>query len=414
VSLARVAPGVLVPGELVPPESKSDAQRALVLRSVRGLPPVAVPPDAPEDTQHLAKGLEVLAKGGGDVHVGDGGAPLRFLLTQAALTPGARTAFHGSERLAARPHGPLVDALLAALKSDGLSLEWNGQWPLVVQAPAKVSARTFRVDGAQSSQYASSLLLGAAKLAVRTSETVSVAIDGKRASEGYLELTLDWLRATGFTLSTQGGRISVSPRSAPPKWPDVPGDWSSGAALLALAWKCGGSVRGLPKPEAHPDGAIVGMLTQVGLAVSPGKRWQVSGAAQRGLDVSVQASPDLALVLAALACVLPGESVLRDVAVLRAKESDRAAGVLELVRAAGGQGEARDDRLVLTPPREFKALRFDAQRDHRRAMGAAVLAVLAGVELELEGAEHVKKSFPGFWQQLARTGARVTVDGAPV
>jgi 5-enolpyruvylshikimate-3-phosphate synthase len=41
------------------------------------------------------------------------------------------------------------------------------------------------------------------------------------------------------------------------------------------------------------------------------------------------------------------------------------------------------------------------------AMAAATLAVVAGAIVEIDGAEHVKKSFPGFWAQLRAIGVAV-------
>lgn len=404
---AVVRPRALVPARLTPPESKSDAQRALVLAHARGRQSPPPPADAPEDTRRLHEGLHVLAHGGGDIEVGDGGAPLRFLLTQAALTPGAVSRFHGSSRLAARPHGPLVEALVQALGPEGLSMPWSGSWPLEVRAPKAIACRAFTVGATQSSQYASSLVLGAATLSARTQQPIEVRVPPPRASEGYLTLTLEWLRAAGFTVEVRGDAFVIGAGSAPAQWPQVPGDWSSGAALLALAWACSGEVPGLPAPEAHPDGAMVAMLKSIGLNVQGGASWRVTGRATKGFDVSIAASPDVALVLAAVSCVLPGSSVLRDVSVLQVKESDRAAGVLELVRAVGGQGRAEGDTLVLEPPTTPQPFDFDAQRDHRRAMAAAVLGVLSKVQVTVEGSEHVVKSFPRFWDELAKTGVDV-------
>lgn len=47
---------------------------------------------------------------------------------------------------------------------------------------------------------------------------------------------------------------------------------------------------------------------------------------------------------------------------------------------------------------------FDSRGDHRLAMAAGALAAIARVPLTLRGADCVKKSFPGFWRELARCG----------
>jgi len=74
---------------LKPPLSKSDAQRALVLAEALGVPLETVVPadeELPRDVRVLQKGLEQLREQKADIDCHDGGAPFRFLLTQAALT----------------------------------------------------------------------------------------------------------------------------------------------------------------------------------------------------------------------------------------------------------------------------------------------------------------------------------------
>jgi 3-phosphoshikimate 1-carboxyvinyltransferase len=105
-----------------------------------------------------------------------------------------------------------------------------------------------------------------------------------------------------------------------------------------------------------------------------------------------------------LACALPAPSTLDDVSILKAKESDRLAGIYELAQAGGAKVERSGDSLTLTPGAIPSELVLSSRGDHRMAMSAATLAVLGGSVLTLSGAEHVKKSFPAFWEELARCG----------
>jgi 3-phosphoshikimate 1-carboxyvinyltransferase len=103
--------------------------------------------------------------------------------------------------------------------------------------------------------------------------------------------------------------------------------------------------------------------------------------------------------------VLPGPSVLEHVEVLRDKESDRLEAIVELVGVAGGHTELDGGTLrVLPPPRVTGPLVVSSRADHRVAMAATALAVLAGVPLHLDDATCVAKSFPGFWDEVAALG----------
>jgi 3-phosphoshikimate 1-carboxyvinyltransferase len=420
-----VDPAGLRAAPLNPPVSKSDAQRALVLGHLTGawpLPSVQAEPDEdlPADVRVLRRGVEALRQSSElqgtvrDVDCADGGAPFRILVTQAAVTPGAHVRFTGTPRLGERPHGPLFTSLRAALGPAGLRLTEGTPWPVELRAPrdTRTEAPAFRVPGAQSSQYASSLLLGCAALYLRERRAWSVEIEGPLTSGGYLELTVTWLKRFGFELQESPSRYTVAGYTAPPSVPSLPGDWSSLGYLLLISWKAGGTVERADTGSAHPDDAIVRLIEQVGLRAVPAEAQhtlKVEGRLSGGLRASGRECPDLLPTLAALACVLPASSTLTDVEILRVKESDRLEGIRTLVAAYGGtttlQGETLEIHPPASPPARFE---MDSRGDHRLAMTAATLCVLSGTPLLLTGPECVEKSFPGFWRQLSSTGALIS------
>jgi len=418
VSELRLDPSTLHPALLTPPLSKSDAQRALVLAhltgagALRGLD--AEPVDAlPADVRTLLRGLEALRLPPGverELDCADGGAPFRLLLTQAALTPGFQGRFHGTPRLGERPHGALVEALREALGPAGLQLQEGSPWPLLLRAPATTGQPRFRVRSEQSSQYASSLLLGCAALFLRERRPWSVELAGALTSEGYLELTVSWLQRFGFQVLREPGRLGITGHQAPAQLPALPGDWSSLGYLLLVSWRSGGSVERADPGSAQPDQALLDIVREAGLHVltpAPGQL-RLEGRAQRGVRASGARCPDLLPTLAALACVLPGPSVLTEVGVLRLKESDRLEGIRAMVGAFGGQCALEGETLTLTAP-ALRPSHFSvhSRDDHRLAMSAATLSVLSGVPLTLGAPECVSKSFPGFWSQLQRAGVRL-------
>ncbi len=398
---------------LVPPPSKSDAERALVLADVLGVPPppgAAPGPDSSSDVEVVRRGLEVLRSGGGDLDCKDGGAPFRFLVTQAALTPGAVTRFTGTPRLGARPHRPLLEALRRALGPQGLVLEEGSPWPLVVRAPATPRPTELVVSGAESSQFASSLALGAARLAARTHAASAVVVEGHLASQGYFEVTLRWLERAGFLVEraerASATRVEVRQRSdAPATLPRIPGDWSALTVLLPLAWKTGARVAGLERGTGLPDESVVEHLGSIGLGLEPAPdaTVRVRGAAVRGLAVDAATCPDAVPALVALACALPSPSTFTRTDVLRVKESDRVAGLAELAERVGATARVEGSTLTITSGPATARFDFDARDDHRLAMAAALASVLTGARLErLSGASSVTKSFPGFWREIAK------------
>jgi 3-phosphoshikimate 1-carboxyvinyltransferase len=419
VSKVHVDPTHLTPSRLTPPMSKSDAQRALVLAHLTGHWPLAVlqsepEADLPADVRVLTRGVNALRLPPGpvrDVDCADGGAPFRILVTQSAVTPGAKVRLTGTPRLGERPHGPLFDSLKEALGPSGLVLQVGNPWPVEIHAPTSTGAPVFRVPGDQSSQYASSLLLGCAALFLRERRPWSVEIQGTLTSAGYLELTVSWLRRFGFTVEETASKYTVTAHQPSASAPPMPGDWSSLGYLLLIAWKTGGSVERADPTSAHPDQAILRLIQPAGLTPVPGPdlTMRVEGQARAGLVASGKECPDLLPTLAALACVLPRPSTLTDVGILRLKESDRLEGIRSLVSAYGGTTALDGETLTITPPPAPPAhFAMDSKGDHRLAMVSATLSVLSGARLTLTGPECVEKSFPGFWRQVERVGVRLT------
>jgi 3-phosphoshikimate 1-carboxyvinyltransferase len=68
----------------------------------------------------------------------------------------------------------------------------------------------------------------------------------------------------------------------------------------------------------------------------------------------------------------------------------------------GADITASEDGWVINGPRELEGARVDSGGDHRVAMALAVAGLLADGKTEIEGAECVEISYPGFFDDLER------------
>ena len=408
------------PCTLLPPLSKSDAQRAMVVSAIWGLPspvPEAEGPgheDLPGDVQVMARGLKTLAGPETKLRIDckDGGVPFRFLLTQAALRPGIEVEFVGSARLGERPHEALLSALEQHLGPLGLRIRRHNPWPLHLHTPRELpKALHVDIEAQASSQFASSLLLGAARVARASSQPSSVLLRGPLASPGYWDMTRKWLECSGFSVWEENRRTWVTVKAVPRQLPPIPGDWSSLGYLLLLSWASQNPVAGLSLGQGHPDEALWWHLQSLGLET--GFRQGLAyakGEPQGGLQVSATECPDAILSLVALACMLKEPSRFEDIAVLRLKESDRVEAAKAMVEAFGASFVLEENRFVVKPGPRVPHFELDAKEDHRTAMSAATLAAMSGIPLKLWGPKCVEKSFPAFWRQLEATGAELSSD----
>ena len=110
------------------------------------------------------------------------------------------------------------------------------------------------------------------------------------------------------------------------------------------------------------------------------------------------AMPDMVPTLAVLAALRPGRTLIRNVAHLRIKESDRLAAMVSELKKTGIAAEELADGIAVTGGAPHGAT-IETYNDHRIAMSFAVLG-LAVPGMRIEGEGCVGKSFPGFWRAL--------------
>ena len=162
------------------------------------------------------------------VSVGESGTLLRFLTAAAATVPGPIT-ITGSGRIRERP----VAGLVAALRTLGADIETTGGFaPLTVRS-GRLDGGTATVSAAESSQFASGLLLAAP----RAAGAVTVALEGDPVSASYLDLTVSVMARCGVQVARPGpGRFRVdSGARYRPADHRISGDWTSAGYFLAAA-----------------------------------------------------------------------------------------------------------------------------------------------------------------------------------
>jgi 3-phosphoshikimate 1-carboxyvinyltransferase len=282
----------------------------------------------------------------------------------------------------------------------------SGAWPLVLTTGALTPPAAFSVSGEESSQFASSLLLGAARLVHEGARPeVAVRVGGAQTSAGYYSLTVDWVRRAGFSVTEEPRVTTVSGRGHAPS-ASIPGDWSSLTYLLPLAWRAGLLVAHVDRAAAHPDRAFAAHLEAAGLSLGGegAGLTAVRGRLERGVTVDASVCPDAVPAIVAVALAAPGPSRFTRCSVLRLKESDRLAGVMDLVGRLGGASQLAGDTLMVQPPARAQACEYDGRDDHRLVMAASVAGALLGVTVAIRGTGCVAKSFPSYWREAAKAG----------
>lgn len=111
-------------------------------------------------------------------------------------------------------------------------------------------------------------------------------------------------------------------------------------------------------------------------------------------------------MIAAMACFAEGETVIRDAAELKVKESNRIAVMVQNLTAMGADVTETEDGMIIRGGKPLHGAVIDSHLDHRIAMTFAVTGLCAEGETEILGAECVSISYPGFYEDLQRLVCR--------
>ncbi len=322
------------------PGSKSCTARALVMAGLtRGQSVLRECADC-DDTTYMIDGLRGLgvavSREGNTVTVGGGpfappaaplflgnsGTAVRFLAAACATLDG-EAVIDGTARMRERPIRDLIDGLRAW----GVEATTDTGCPPVRIVSRGSFGGAATVKGDASSQYLSGLLM-AAPYAGRD---VSIRVEGDLVSKPYIDLTIAMMNERGVVVANQNytrfdipsGQTYRAGRYA------IEADASGASYFFAAAAVAGGRVRvnNLAPTSHQGDVHFPRVLEKMGCGVKEGATWieVFSKGPLHGIDIDLNAMPDMAQTLAVTALFAQGPTHIRNVHNLRIKETDRIA-----------------------------------------------------------------------------------------
>lgn len=414
----RIEPAASLVGHVAVPGDKSISHRAVLIGAIAEGDTHVLGFGRAGDTQATVRamralGIEIedlaedeLVIHGGRLHSGsvdcENAGTLMRLLTGMLAGREGRFALTGDESLSARP----MERIAEPLRRMGARIETtDGHAPLVIEG-GPLRAIDYELPVA-SAQVKSAVLL--AGLSAKGETTVVEPVPTRDHTELMLE-------AAGVRVKRRPTSVTVEPASTLRLGEvDVPGDFSSAAPLLVAAALVPGSDLTVHGVGLNPRRiGLLDVLERMGVRVSIFNR-RKSGREPVG-DVQVQHGElsateleagevpllvDELPLVALLAAHAHGQTIVRGAAELRVKESDRIEAVTDLLRATGAHVKSREDGWAVTGvPTRLRGGRVDARGDHRIAMLGAVVGLASREGVEIEGAETVAISFPGFYEVL--------------
>ncbi|MCB9060220.1 MAG: hypothetical protein H6622_01700 [Halobacteriovoraceae bacterium] len=383
------------------PTSKSYANRALILSSIFPgkirLNNISSSSDVTAMINCLrAIGLEIIDEGNSieilnsfpecedsievvDLETGDGGTTNRFLIP--LLSRGRRKYnINAKGHMRKRPMQDLLNSLNQLKVVTSLNLD-QSPW-ISIKGPAHTEG-TVEIPSHETTQFATGLYLAFANTSlqiiplnmensVKYFEMTLSLIDEFKSGKNVFEIPVDFSSLSyPLALALVHGNVTVSNYK-------VVDPFQADSIFLEIITEMGGKL----------------VLNEDGLSLKKAKTLHP-------IDKDCSGFPDLVPTLAFVCSYCEGTSYLRNLEVLRHKESDRVEEILKILRAFGVQHEYANDTLIIVGGVK-KSSEIDLTNlpaDHRIIM-MAYLFLRVNKGGHLNNYIHVNKSFKNFFEVM--------------
>jgi 3-phosphoshikimate 1-carboxyvinyltransferase len=297
---------------------------------------------------------------------------------------------------------PLLEAI-NQLGGFATSSRLDGYAPIIVKGPVKGGRAN--IEGADSQPVSGLLILGAF-----TPLELHVANPGEKP---WIGLTLSWFDRLGIPYENRnfehykmkgGSHLQAFEYT-------VPGDFSSAAFPLAAGIVTQSEILldNIDLKDAQGDKAILPALESMGARFeSHGSKLAVKKSSGLfGKQININDFIDALPILAVIACYAKGQTEIVNAAVARQKESDRIHCIATELKKMGADIEERPDGLIIQGAPLKGSIDLQSHHDHRLAMALSVAALGAHGESVVHGIDCVTKSYPSFYQDFLKLGAKM-------
>lgn len=312
----------------------------------------------------------------------ESGSTLRFILPLLLLSD-VKHHLTGKGRLMERPQ----DVYEEICDEQGLTFEKSDR----ISVKGKLKAGNYYVKGNISSQFITGLLFALSKL----SDDSRIFIEPPLESGSYIDMTISAMEAFGvkaewiddYVIYIKGGQRYTA------KELTVEGDYSGSAFLDAFNFVGGNvEVTGLNPESLQGDKIYKKYFTLLDYGTPI-------------LDVSD--CPDLAPVLMTLGAIKHGVKLIGTKR-LKIKESDRGLVMAQELSKFGADIEVMENSIIVhKSPMFTPKVKLKGHNDHRVVMSLSVICSVFGGEID--DAESVNKSFPGFFDIIISLGGEVKI-----
>jgi 3-phosphoshikimate 1-carboxyvinyltransferase len=398
---------IIRPAIIKLPSSKSESNRALVINALAGSKTIVQNISEARDTQTM---LRLLNSNDKTMDVLDAGTTMRFLIAYCSVLNLNRI-LTGTDRMLERPVGILIDSL-CELGANIRYVQKEGYPPVeTISFPRQIRDH-ISIRGDVSSQYISALLMIAPVLR----NGLTLELTGKIGSRPYIGMTLGIMKNFGIRSDWNENIIKVEPQPYIPASFNVQPDWTGASywySLVALADQAEIFLPGLSDKSFQGDVVISEIMNFLGVKSEFNKEGVILTKQDSLKEFSWDFTdcPDLAQTVAVCAASKGIKFHFKGLESLRIKETDRILALQkELSKIGAIFQEVTPHEWILYPVEKSllpSSAVFETYDDHRMAM--AFTPLVTQMDITIHNHTVVKKSYPGFWKDLERTGIEIKI-----
>ena len=315
----------------------------------------------------------------------ESGSTLRFFLPVVLALGAKNCTFKGTARLIQRGIG-VYDEVFA---QNGVKVQKEAD---TITVWGRLASGNYTVRGDVSSQYITGLLIALSLL----DEDSTITVIEPFESRAYVDITVDVMKKCGVDIQRADKNVFVVKGGQRFKSGNytVEGDWSNSAFLLAFNY-IGGEVQveGLAEDSVQGDKVCKRCFEQLEC---------------QNAVIDVSDCPDLAPILFAVSAMKSGATFV-GTRRLKIKESDRAETMAEELSKYGIKADIQENSVTIYGGNlHAPNATILGHNDHRIVMANAV--ILSKVGGTIDGIEAVKKSYPNFFEEIAKLGVKYEID----
>ncbi len=308
-----------------------------------------------------------------------------------------------SEKMATRP----MQELFTALNGLGVDVKPKIDHPGDQKLPAVITGpivnQQCQIDASRSSQFLSALLI----IGPLLEKGIDIKLIGEQVSSSYVDMTLYWMNRLGIEISRDDRSLSIdNGQSYRGIEVNVPGDAVSASYFMGLVGIAGGkmTIQSFDHDSLQGESKFYQVLEKMGMHFEKSNDDLIvtSDGKLNAIEIDMGEMPDVVQTLAVMACFAKGTTVIKNIAHLAYKESNRIVDTANELLKTGIKVEFGEDYLRIEGGVP-KSANIETYDDHRMAMSMALLGVKTPGIVILDP-DVVNKSFPNYWRFMSECG----------